>query len=585
MTIYIAAWHYRARVVVQRTWGWSPIEELVLLYLDKTPGTMASVAADLDLPAQVVGATVSRLMQFGLVELRTSPRPMLSTSMVGQQLIRSGRPLPERTADRELTVSLVYERIGQSVFRRRDVSLRSAADIGQFAAVVRFTQDEPEENDETMATRVYRLMAGTLRPGEWLRGVRAVNSVLTRRYLEIDLDNVRQGIFPTGASNSLVNALRATAATGILPAPPPPERTTPPPIETDFRAERFVVGTTEHVDKFVEVVDRAIKDVFVLSTFVAPQGDEKGRPHRDRVLDALARAIERGVRCHLFFGTSDNVAKSAHAMEEIRTRLSATRLVRGFLFVHRDTVRSHAKFLAADDGDNRAVVVFGSCNWLSSPFSAVEVSVELTDAGAASLGLDMLRAIVATLPDASRSVEAMGFMADELRRAFQGGSSRSASSARGQRARLKVVYAPGHERLLRRAAHEAEARFVCCTNRMGSTMVPALFAPTEIAGRRLDDVRILYSRYSGPTKRRHVSEHRQRLHGVVDIIPVREPQLHCKFLLWDDDHVVVSTLNWGSQTGREENPLDEIGLYLEGPQLATSLLAKIERYLSEEDEG
>ncbi|WP_335645652.1 phospholipase D-like domain-containing protein [Microvirga ossetica] len=125
--------------------------------------------------------------------------------------------------------------------------------------------------------------------------------------------------------------------------------------------------------------------MFVLSTFIAAQADEKGREQRDRILDALDRAIKRGVRCHLFFGTSlDEHAKHAHAMEEIRVRLSAGGLTRGYLQVHRDPVRSHAKILAADDGRGGAVVVIGSCNWLSSPFSAVEVSVVLRASGAAA---------------------------------------------------------------------------------------------------------------------------------------------------------------------------------------------------------
>ena len=93
-------------------------------------------------------------------------------------------------------------------------------------------------------------------------------------------------------------------------------------------------------------------------------------------------------------------------------------------------------------------------------------------------------------------------------------------------------------------------------------MVPAIFNPAEIAGRRLDDVRVYYSRQTGPIKRRHVKAHRERLHGVVDLIAVEDPQVHAKFLLWDRDHVVVSTMNWGSQSGSPDNPLDEIGLLM-----------------------
>jgi phosphatidylserine/phosphatidylglycerophosphate/cardiolipin synthase-like enzyme len=60
---------------------------------------------------------------------------------------------------------------------------------------------------------------------------------------------------------------------------------------------------------------------------------------------------------------------------------------------------------------------------------------------------------------------------------------------------------------------------------------------------------------------------------------VEDPQVHAKFLLWGNDDVVVSTMNWGSQTGSPDNPLDEIGLHLEGEGLAASLLAKFEEQL------
>ena len=111
---------------------------------------------------------------------------------------------------------------------------------------------------------------------------------------------------------------------------------------------------------------------------------------------------------------------------------------------------------------------------------------------------------------------------------------------------MTVLHAEDHEQLLRKVAHEAGKRFVCCTNRVGATMVPGLFNPAEIAGRRLSDVRVYYSRRSGPIKRRHVAAHRERLNGVVDLIGVEEPQVHAKFLLWDDDDAVVSSMNWGS---------------------------------------
>lgn len=105
-------------------------------------------------------------------------------------------------------------------------------------------------------------------------------------------------------------------------------------------------------------------------------------------------------------------------------------------------------------------------------------------------------------------------------------------------------------------------------------MVPALFDPAEVAGQRLDEVSIYYSRRGGPVKRGHVSDHRERLTGTVGIFGIPEPQLHAKFLAWDDDHIVVSSLNWGSQSTTVNNPLDESALYLQGTGLAAILLKK-----------
>ncbi len=63
MKIYLPAWHYRARAIVQRTWGWSPIEEMILLALDRTPGTIEDVATSLGIPIQIAGSTVARLIE------------------------------------------------------------------------------------------------------------------------------------------------------------------------------------------------------------------------------------------------------------------------------------------------------------------------------------------------------------------------------------------------------------------------------------------------------------------------------------------------------------------------------------------
>ncbi len=580
MKIYLPAWHYRARAIVQRTWGWSPIEEMILLALDRTPGTIEDVSTSLGIAIQVAGSTVARLMQFGLVEVRFSPAPQLATSSVGHDFIRLGRALPERTEDREIHISLVLEKVGHSVLRNRDVDTVPLYRMTHADHKIDFPPGA-DETDETMAARVTQFVAGMLRPGEWLRGVQAVNSVLERKYLAIELNDVKKGVLPEGASQDLIRALKATVDTGILPEASDPQTSRSQTIDTTIAAEQLIVGGDQHLERFERIVGQAQSDIFVLSTFVASRSDEKYTERHERVQKALEQACERGVRCHLFYGTTlDARRENAIAMQELTVRLSSVRRARGFVLTQRDSVGSHVKCLAADDGQGGAVVLLGSCNWLSSPFSAVEVTAELTENHAAAAGLDLLRSIISPLSSASRSIEVLQFTASDLRRTR---SPLSPSTNVGERmpVRMTILQAEDHERLLRKVAHEAGERFVCCTNKVGATMVPGLFNPAEIAGRRLGDVRVYYSRRSGPIKRRHVTAHRERLNGVVDLIAVQDPQVHAKFLLWDTDHVVVSTMNWGSQSGSPDNPLDEIGLYLEGSSLAICLLAKFEDQLED----
>ncbi|NTH16652.1 hypothetical protein G6L99_31560 [Agrobacterium rhizogenes] len=573
--IYIPAWHYRAPGLVQRVWGWSPIEEMVLLTLDATPGTIDDLASALQIPRQVAASTVARLMQFGLIEVRMSPRPMLSTNTVGREFILAGRALPERSADREIGISVVYEKVGESVFRNRDVDTIPVNKLPTSGKVVNFPVGEPSETDYSMMQRVTDFMSGMLRPGEWLRGIQANSSYLERKFLVIDLNDVKDGATPPGASEKLIEALKSTIKTGILPVTAPPAVDEPSTIATDIHPDQIVVGASQQLERFEQIVKAATAHVFILSTFVASQNDDRCRENRERMWQALDDACRRGVKCHLFFGTSIDVPKHAAAMHELSERLSSIRRTRGYVLAHRDSVDSHAKFLVADDGQGGAIVSMGSCNWLSSPFSAVEVSVEIKEANAAGAAMDVLHSIIAKISSAGQSIEALQFMAAELRR----NRSRLSASTIAQgsvRAAMRILHAADHNRLLRIAAHDAKTRFICCTNRVGANMVPALFDPAEVAGQRLDEVSIYYSRRGGPVKRGHVTDHRKRLEGVVGIFGVPEPQLHAKFLAWDDNHIVVSSLNWGSQSAALDNPMDEIGLYLQGAGLATILLKKFD---------
>lgn len=573
MTLLIPAIWYRARAVIERRWGWSPVEEEVLLALREKPGTSSSVALELGIPHQVAEAAVSRLMRFGLIEVRIAPEPALAMTEAARAHLLAGRSLPERAQLREMPVSLVFDKLGGSVFRRRDVVIKPLKRIPKGATIVEFPEGDEVETDSSMDGRVRHLLRSSLRPGEVFAMVRANLSSIEKRFIQIDLDRAKDGALPEGASDALRLAVRDHLASGRRPAARASQPSRPAcfdtPIETTVTPNQIVFGGGDHLARLEEIVDAARSDIFVLSTFVAAQDDAKAQNGQERVWAALERAVRRGVRVHLFFGSSlDDEGKHTRAMAELQSKLRAAG---ANVAAHLEPVHSHAKILVADDGDDGARALLGSCNWLQSPFRAHELSVELHDIAAVGC-LELFCAITAAVPTARDSRDAMQAMRTAL--SLKPGRLLEATQAEDViPVTLRILAAPDHLPLLRRAAHDAKERLLVMTHRMGSPMIQNVFDPALVASERIATVQALYSVPSGQVKKRDVRAAGGLGGGSIDLrkIQSRDAMLHGKALLWDHDDIVVTSFNWGSQTASEDKPLDEIGLHLHGRGVADLL--------------
>ncbi|NHF74003.1 phospholipase D-like domain-containing protein [Paracoccus xiamenensis] len=577
MTLLIPAVWYHARAVIERRWGWSPIEEEILLALRERPGTSASVANELGIPHQVAGAAVSRLMRFGLIEVRIAPEPALAMTEAARAHLLAGRSLPERAVRREMTVSIVFDKLGGSVFRRREVVIKPVKNIPRGATIVDFPDDEAE-TDSSMEERVRHLLSSSLRPGEVFAMVRANRSLIEKRFIHLDLERARNGAFPDGASHALRAAVREHLASVRLLTARPSEPARPAcldtPIKTTLAQDQILFGGGDHLARLEKVVEAARSDVFVLSTFVAAQDDANAEYGQDRVWTALEHAVRRGVRVHLFFGSSlDDECKHTRAMGELQNRLRAAG---AGVAAHLEPVHSHAKIVVADDGGDGALALLGSCNWLQSPFRAHELSIELRD-GAVAECLDLFGAITAAVPSARGSRDAM----QAMRTALRLNPSRLLEPLKAEGTipvSLSILAAPDHLPLLRRAAHDAEERLVVMTHRMGSPMIQNVFDPAQLASERIATVQALYSVPSGEVKKRDVRAAGEMAGGLIDLRKVqsKHAMLHGKALLWDHDDIVVTSFNWGSQSASEDKPLDEIGLHLHGKGVADLLQAVLD---------
>jgi predicted transcriptional regulator len=493
--LLIPAWHYTTAVTVERVWGWSPIEEAILLALLKKPGSSVDVARDLNLPVQVAKAAVMRLMQHGLLELRLVPVPALAVTEPGKAFVYTGMPLPERSEMRRIGISAVYEPFTRSLLPYKDVSFHRHPQKEEGDVLLEISLDWEERFiNTTVETYARRFAEGRLRIGETVSATDAETSRAAPGMMVFATSDIRDGSFPPEATEAFRHVLR-DAIKGRLPRMRPKgsqgriaaESAT---IETTFSPDQIVAGGKGHLDRFVDLVDAARSDVVVLSTFVAAQDDPMGQSNKERVWQALERAVARGVTCHLFHGAPpEDEAKHAKALESLRVRLLKYADRQACVSVHFGTRDTHAKFLVADDGRGGAAVVIGSCNWLQAPYYSFELSLELRDSAAAACGLSLLADTLAAQPGATRTVNVLKGLAGHIGRRRSSSFALGACKAHEVGATLRVLGAHQHLYVLRTATREAKARIVCGSNRLGAPMEPAVFDPLREADDRIPDRR------------------------------------------------------------------------------------------------
>jgi phosphatidylserine/phosphatidylglycerophosphate/cardiolipin synthase-like enzyme len=215
----------------------------------------------------------------------------------------------------------------------------------------------------------------------------------------------------------------------------------------------------------------------------------------------------------------------------------------------------------------------GSCNWLSSPFQAVELTVVLRDQRAAAEVAVALQNLVGRRGLADTLATEMAMTARDLRRApSQGGD-----------AGVSLVVGEAHDRVIRTASGVASTRFVVGSHRLGSTARPGAIMQGEVAAGR-GGVRaiVLYTQTTGPLKNRHaraLAEEAQA--NGLTLVRTKKIPLHGKFVAWDGDDLVVTSLNWASASADPDFPWGDIGVHIRSRDIASDLMSRLEAIFPE----
>ncbi|WJS86401.1 phospholipase D-like domain-containing protein [Paracoccus sp. TOH] len=349
-----------------------------------------------------------------------------------------------------------------------------------------------------------------------------------------------------------------------------------PELTVPWNEDDLVIGGSSQRLLFEDVVNAAVERIVVLSTFI-----EIGNV--DQLWPILERAAERGVNIDLLYGAAgDDASKHGARAQELSKRAALSRFSNR-ISVHKDSIASHSKFLIADNGMGSYVAILGSCNWLSTPFNAVEMSYIVRHPAFVAQVAAVIRR---TTIGAKLSNDLVSFLGSLSR---WGDATVSTSlSAENVGVKLKLILANEHAAIIRRAATEAKERLIIGSHRFGSTAEQAMLVAAANAAKNIEDMRVIYCMIRKPQFRSDVTALRKQYEpkGVqfvhLDTQKKRTP-IHGKYLIWDADNAVVTSLNWASAAVSDEDQTSELGVHFEGPGIGEAILRKLQKEVPQID--
>lgn len=577
LKVAVPVWQDRRVLTVAKGRKWSLVEHLILDALHRSPSTAGELAEEGLMPRRLVIEALIRLMKAGWVEIQPeNNKAVFKISRLGSSVVKRDE-LPNYPATKTRPANFFIDRLTFSIFRRRDFRALTEQMLQQRSLTDRIAILSAR-SELVMPTDPYGVAQVLLDEDESLIGSKPSYAKPAERHV---LFTVKDGAIenrPKYLSGDLEKLiLRAAEFAGKTPpsdaipliSPPdivaPINRPEPEAKEIAFSAEDVVFGGAEHRDLLSRTLGRAKHRLIIHSTFI----DE------DRFiswLPELKRAQQRGVLIDIFWGDNKQAEQrkgTAQAVGALRKKLQQEGLLQQ-IRLHAFTTNSHSKLLVADDGSEESFfAVVGSCNWLSSPYQSAELSVRLRDPSLVSEVIGHLAAMSVGLtgietPITNSLLALAGRVA--LHRVPPGG-----------RAKASLVLGPQHAAYVRKARDEAQAHMIVASHRLGVAARPVVIVPAIAAAKKRGiSARVFYEKASDPVtvKMAKDLERAVRDEGINLKELLGQPSMHAKFLLWDNDHLVVTSLNWLSGDPTDGNLRQEIGVYVNCPSIGRDIATR-----------
>ncbi|PUA17643.1 phospholipase D-like domain-containing protein [Glaciimonas sp. PCH181] len=564
----------RSSIVVDKGRPWSVVEHMILEALAKCNWTAIELSKAAKMPRRVVIEAIIRLMRAGWVDLSEARGTITFHANSFGLANASKSELPKNFERIRRQINFTIDLVEGGVFRNHEWYVFDEYSLREREKTEVIVWIQPEAVAEVCDRgEFYETL---LDYDEAL--VSAEPSGFSRKYILVAVRNGIMGRLPDREMPALraaiVEAARSVslneiAKKNIYPVPGLvfASRSDVPEVrQVHFDITDLVLDGEAHRVALSHVFENAKKSIFIHSTFINEAKVLAWLPE-------ITSAAKRGVKTHVFWGQSEDTPYVVSSRTSI-SNLTKNRDVQNLgeaLVIYPFSTKSHAKLIVADSGKGGSfIAVVGSCNWFTSGFDSYEASVLLRDP---HIVRDVVR-YFAELSVAHNGVWSP--VATELiniSKALQD----TPTSPRAN-AKASIVIGAQHGHFVLEARDTAKRRIFAASHRLGPVSDSSVITPI-MTGARANNLKanVYFGRTTG-------AMWGNRPDGLIDeaaksgvsIETIETPRLHAKMLAWDDDFVLVTSLNWLSAVSNDLGSPKEIGVYIEAKGVAETLIANFE---------
>lgn len=571
--VYLPLFKVGVSYMVRQGRAWTALEHAILHKLSQGPETAAELIALSDMPDRLVFQALLELMGEGWVVLNTAGKSVSFEATPAGVKAAAMTTLPVHTSTTKRFDTVCIDRLVGGTLDPDHLVLVHKEKIPLDAFVLNPHMFKPQLSPSETLDRLYLLENETFE--DWIDHRMQTQNL----YAALKISGDRIEGLPPYASVALQMAiykevLERAPDVGDEANPLDEPAFVPTTFDCAVTEEDLCVGGDEHRAVLERVLAEAKSTVVIHSCFVSVKTIRWLLPH-------LTAAAERKVTVDLLWGLrfADAADWARTAVKEAREVLSRIppKLSPYIRFAEQET-GSHAKVIVADSGPkHRFEAYVGSCNWLSTQFDAIDVSLRVENPRL----LSRLVGVLATL-----RIPTSGEWGPDVHRLVRLKVHLDGLQAIEGPARVSFVIDREHLALVRLARDSAQRRVVSSCDLLGPAGETSVFVPMRSPAESGVAVELIYNR---PTRTMKDSELQAAEAALATRgITLRRlgANLHAKFLLWDDADICVTSFNWLSTTHDAWKPTAaEIGLFATGADLNAALIARFASAASEHDEA